>query len=177
MAIRSIAMKTIARNRLEKSLLACALVGACVPAWAATATGTFTVSGTVITTCSFTTTNLTFGTGIPANILANIDAQNTITATCANGTPYTVDLGVGNGSGATFAARKLTAGVNVLTYSLYTNSLRDSVWGDGVTGGSNHISNTGSGGAQVITVFGRIPPQTATGVGAYTDTIAVTLNF
>lgn len=164
-------MKLFTRLLLIGGLSAVATHG-----WAATATTTFTVTGTVVAACSVTAGGMSFGTTIPNPITANIDATSTITATCANGTPYTIALSAGGGPGATFATRFMTNGGSTMTYSLYTNAARTAVWGTGAAG-STVAAGTGNGAAQPITVWGRIPPQTVATAGAYTDTITVTITF
>src|SRR5262249_11735412 len=143
-------------NRLCSALIMCgAIVSA--PAFAAgSVSTTMNVSGTVIGTCAISANTLSFGTAIPADITANIDPNSVnLTATCASGTVYTVALSAGSGSGATFAARKLTSGSNQVNYTIYTDAGRTTVWGDG-TGTSATVTGTGNGAAQTIPVYGRI---------------------
>jgi spore coat protein U-like protein len=143
---------------------------------AGNATTTFTVSGTVVPTCSVSATGLSFGAAIPNPINANVDAQSAVTATCSTGAPYVVTLNVGTGAGSTFATRRMTSGGNTLAYSLYSDPGRTIVWGDG-TGGSSPASGSGSGAAQPLTVYGRIPSGQTVPTGTYTDTITVTITF
>lgn len=163
-------------KRLHRIILVCGLLGFAAPLWAATATTTFSVSGTVVPTCNVSATALNFGAAIPNPINSNVDAQGSVTATCSSGAAYTVGLSVGSGAGATFASRKMTSGPNTLNYSLYTDAGRTTVWGDG-TAGSSLFNGSGSGAAQVIPVFGRIPSPQTIPTGAYTDTVVVTLTF
>ena len=163
------------KTNLRIALVACGLLGAASPLWAATATTTFAIGGTVVGLCSVSATALSFGTTIPDVVAANIDATTSINATCANTLPYTIALNAGGGTGATFAVRKMTSGANTMNYSLYTDSGHSNVWGDG-TAGSVTSAGTGTGAAQTITVYGRIPPQTVT-PGVYNDTITVTITY
>ena len=163
-------------KRTQRALLICGLLGLSTSGWAATATTSFTVSGTVVPTCSVSAEALSFGGAIPNPINSNVDAQSNITATCSSGAAYTVALSAGNGAGATFAQRRLTSGPNTLNYSLYTDASRSIVWGDG-TGGSSVFNGSGSGAAQAIPVYGRIPSPQSVPTGAYSDTIVVTLTF
>lgn len=143
---------------------------------AATATTTFTVSGTVVPTCTVSAVPLNFGAAIPNPINSNVDGAGTITATCSTGAPYTIALNVGTGAGATFATRRMTSGGNTLAYNLYSDAGRTIVWGDG-TGGSSTSSGSGSGAAQGMSVYGRIPSGQTVPTGTYTDTITVTITF
>jgi spore coat protein U-like protein len=135
----------------------------------------FTVSATVLASCSVSASNLNFGT--TGLLTSNIDAANSLSVTCATGTAYNVGLSAGNGSGATMAARKMTKAstTNTTTYSLYRNAARTQVWG--TTIGTDTQSGTGTGSAQSLTVYGRVPSQTTPPPGVYTDTIVVTVTY
>lgn len=133
-------------------------------AHAATATGQFNVTITIQSNCVLASaTDLAFGTqGV---ISANIDAQSTITVQCTNTTPYNIGLNVGNGAGATVAARKMTGPASAtMTYSAYRDAARTLVWGQTI--GTDTVAATGNGSAQPVTVYGRVPPQTTPGAGA-----------
>ena len=162
--------------RLTTPLLAAALLAGTAPATAATATTTFAVNATVVATCSVSASPLNFGAAIPSPVNDNVDATSTITATCSSTVPYTVALNAGQGSAATMAVRKLTSGTNSMDYTLYTDAARSTVWGDG-TAGSVVNNLTGTGAAQTLTVFGRIPAGQAPMAGIYSDRITVTVNF
>ncbi|OYR19401.1 spore Coat Protein U domain protein [Brucella thiophenivorans] len=62
-----------------------------------------------------------------------------------------------------------------ITYSLYRNAARDTVWGD--TTGTNTLAGTGTGAAQQLTVYGRVPPQNTPAPGTYTDTVTATITY
>ena len=128
---------------------------------------------TGVQTCALPISNLNFGTvGI---LSANFDSTNTVTVKCSNSTPYNIGLNEGNGTGATVAARKMTSGAKTVTYSLYQNSGRTTVWGNTI--GSNIVTGTGTGSNQVLTVFGRVPAQTTPTPATYTDTVVVTVTY
>ena len=143
---------------------------------AATATTTFAVSGTVVPTCTVSTPAMSFGTSIPNPINTAVDVQGNVTATCSAGAPYTIAMSVGSGAGATYSGRQMTAGGSTMTYNLYIDSGRTTVWGDG-TGGSDIARGAGTGAAQNITVYGRIRGGQSVPTGSYTDTVNVTLTF
>jgi len=132
------------------------------------------VQVTITATCLINSAStLSFGTqGVLA---ANVDQTATIQVTCTNSTPYNIGLDAGTGSGATVAARKLTSGGATVSYTLYSNSGRTTVWGNTV--GTDTLAGTGNGSAQNYTVYGRIPAQTTPAPGTYTDTITVTVTY
>ncbi len=143
---------------------------------AATSTTVVPVTATVIASCTVTATALAFGNynGISGSML---DASATITPTCTSGTSYAVALDAGLGSGATMTTRKLTGyDGGELEYGIFTDISRSTVWGDG-TGGTSMLSVTGTGIAQPATMYGRIPAGQTSAVGAYSDTVTVTLTY
>lgn len=168
-------MTWLSRRPLRLIAAAVAL-GAAVPAMAATTTGTLNVSGTVVASCTLTTTAVNFGVNIPSPLVGNIDATGTITATCSNTIPYTIALNAGTGVGASVATRRLTSGANTLNYALYRDLARTQLWGDGSLG-TGMLAGTGTGAAQAITVYGRIPTGQAPALGAYADSVTVTITF
>ena len=163
------------RRISARALFALASVAGSAHALAGTTSTTFAVSATVVSTCSVGATPLFFG-NIPTPINSNVDAASTITATCSANTPYTVALSTGVGTGATFASRKMSSGANALSYTAYIDANRTTVWGDG-TGRSSLSNQTGSGAAQAITVYGRVPAGQSPAIGSYTDTVTVTVTF
>ena len=166
-------------SRKRRPLVTGILVAACLLqsaelSLAATTQTTFTVTVTLTATCTINSASaLNFGNqGILA---ANVDQTSTIQVTCSNTTPYNIGLDAGTGSGATVAARKMTNGGNTVTYSLYTDAGRSTVWGNTV--GTDTVSATGNGSAQSHTVYGRVPPQATPAAATYTDTITVTVTY
>ncbi|MBX3457942.1 MAG: spore coat U domain-containing protein [Candidatus Paracaedibacteraceae bacterium] len=140
--------------------------------WAATQTSNFTVTATVNANCTIVTNNLDFGNYLGAQI----DASTTMTINCTNGTPYTVALNIGTGSGATYANRILTSGASTMNYNLFTDTVRTTVWGDGTS--SSQLNNgTGSGTNQTLTVYGRLPGSQTPTSGTYTDTVTATVTY
>jgi len=69
----------------------------------------------------------------------------------------------------------MTFGSNLLSYSLYEDSGHTTVWGQTI--GTNTVTGTGTGLPVTQTVYGQIPAQQAMPVGAYTDTITVTVTY
>ncbi|MBB72431.1 MAG: spore coat protein [Legionellales bacterium] len=143
--------------------------------FAATSTTTFTVNATVSDSCSVSANNLSFGSYEPTGI-TNLDETTTISVTCTLGTVYNTGLDAGTGSGATVTTRKMTSGSDLLNYSLYSNVTHTTVWGDTV--GVNTMPGVGTGSAQNLTVYGRIPSgQSSVPAGSYSDTITVTVTY
>jgi spore coat protein U-like protein len=167
----------LVNNRLtlkRATAIICALLHASA-SFAATTTSTFTVQITITASCTITSTStLNFGsTGV---ISANIDQTSTIDVQCTNTTPYDVGLNAGTAAGATVTTRAMTSGGATVSYSLFRDSARTLNWGNTVGTDTFH-QNSGNGASQVVTVFGRVPPQSTPAPGTYTDTITVTVTF
>ncbi len=159
---------------LHRHLPALVLLGAIWPAHGQTSTATFTVTATVLPTCTVVGgVPLAFGVVTPGT---QRDGSVTVSATCTLGTPYTLALDAGTGSGATVASRRMTSGSDTLQYTLYQDAGRTTLWGDG-TGGTSVRSSTGTGLTQSFTVYGRVPSNATAPVGSYTDTITVTATY
>lgn len=159
------------RRLFVRGAIAVLFVGA---ADAATTTTTFTVQMTITSSCVINSAGtLDFGsTGV---LSANVDQTSSIQVQCTNTTPYNIGLDEGAGSGATVAARKMSNGADTVTYSLYSDAGRTTVWGNTI--GVNTVSGTGSGAAQDFTVYGRVPPQTTPAAASYADTVTVTVTY
>lgn len=165
-------MKTSALRHLAALVLIGALP--CLPAAAQTSTATFTVTATVLPSCTVTGgVALAFGVVTPGT---QRDGTVSIGATCTVGTPYTLALDAGTGSSATVAVRRMTSGSDTLEYALYRDAGRSVLWGDG-SAGTSTLSSTGTGLAQSFTVYGRVPSSASAAVGVYTDTITVTASY
>jgi spore coat protein U-like protein len=153
------------------------IVAAAAPgtAFAETRSATMSVSATVTANCTVSTGAVAFGS-IDA-LAGNHDATGSVTVNCTNGASWSAAANQGSGTGATMASRRMTSGANSLTYRLYTDAGRTSIWGDGSTG-TAAVTGTGTGAAQVFTVYGRVPSgQTTVRAGSYSDTVSVTITY
>ncbi len=171
-------LQTLFRHKIKiAAFLLASLVGG--PVFAGTASSSFNVTASVIAACLLSSSPLAFGNYDPTAASATA-GSTTVAATCTLSDPYTIALNNGNGSGANYssgsAGRKMTitSGTATLGYNLYQDSGYTTVWG---TTGSALYSGTGTGAAQSVTVYGRIPAQQVVGVGSYSDTISATISF
>jgi spore coat protein U domain-containing protein, fimbrial subunit CupE1/2/3/6 len=105
-----------------------------------------------------------------------LDSVGSISITCLLAPSPTVSLSPGR-SGS-FLQRTMVSGANVLNYNLYQDAQRRTIWGDG-TGGSSTYGplNLGFYGTANLSIYGRIPPGQDVAIGAYADTVTVTVNF
>jgi spore coat protein U-like protein len=161
-------------SKILRTGLGALLALGCAPVLAATQTTTFTVTATVAAACTISATSLAFGAYVPTATLPT-DGTSTVTTTCTLAAPYNIGLNKGIGAGATVAARNMTSGANLLTYSLYRDAAHLLVWGETI--GTDTVALVGTGLAQNTTVFGQIPALQNASVGSYTDTITATVTF
>jgi spore coat protein U-like protein len=146
------------------------------PAAAGSQNANLGVSATVNAKCTISTTALAFGS-IDTLSASAVTGTGGVAIACTNGSTWTATADAGTGAGATFASRRMTSGANTLSYSLFTDAGRTTVWGDG-TNSSGVITSTGTGTAQNITIYGQIPgSQTGVPAGSYADTVAVTVTY
>jgi spore coat protein U-like protein len=141
---------------------------------ATTTTAPMVVQMTITASCTISSAS-TLNFGSSGVIAADVDQTSTVQVQCTNTTPYNIGLDAGTGSGATVAARKMTNGAATITYSLYSDSGRTTVWGSTI--GTNTVSATGTGSAQSFTVYGRVPAQATPAPAVYTDTVSVTVTY
>jgi spore coat protein U-like protein len=153
----------------------CVLGGTAVQA--GSASSSLSVSATVVNNCTITTAALAFGTYDPvgANTSASLDATGTVSISCTKGAATTIGLGLGsNASGST---RRLSDGAsNFLTYEMYQDSGRTTVWG--ATGGALFTPPAAPSKAlRGFAVYGRISGGQDVPAGSYADTVTATVNF
>lgn len=126
--------------------------------------------GSWAASCTLSTSGIAFGAYDPF-VAQSLDSVANITVTCDEPASYSIALSTGSG---TYEQRVMTSGLHQLLYNLYTDATLSTVWGDG-TGHSATLSNTQL--AAIHTVYGRIPARQDAYVGAYSDTIVITLTF
>jgi spore coat protein U-like protein len=62
-----------------------------------------------------------------------------------------------------------------IDYSLYRDAGRSQVWGD--ESGTDTLDSTGTGDAQVHTIYAKVPIQTTPPVGTYEDTVTIVVHY
>ncbi|WP_455924221.1 Csu type fimbrial protein [Pseudomonas putida] len=135
----------------------------------------FAITATVVNNCNITTTPLSFGSN--TLLKAAVTSSATISVQCTNGDAYEVALDGGTTAGSVSARQMVgaTSGGKV-AYQLYTDSAYSIPWGDG-TASTSMATGTGSGVAQSLTVYGRVPVQAVPVPDTYSDTVKATVYF
>lgn len=167
---------TTLRTLLRASFVVSALAA---PAHAGTATDELTVSATVENSCVVTGGALAFGAYDLASTV-DVDASTTVSVACTAGAVTTITLGQGAnpdaGSSAEAPLRRLgDGGTGFLSYALYSDAARETVWGDTAGTGTGYTA-TSSAPAD-LTVYGRLTAGQAVPLGAYSDHLVVTIMF
>jgi len=152
------------------------ITGAAAPVFAATASTNLGVSATVISNCLINTSALAFGSYDPVvgNSAADLDGTGIVSVACTKGVAPTIALGLGsNASGST---RRMSDGSgHFLTYELYKETGRVTVWGTG--GALLSTSAAPSKDPRDFTVYGRVTAGQDATAGSYTDSVVATVNF
>ena len=151
-------------------------IGDCNSATTDGGTFAFSVAANVVKSCVVTADPLDFGSvdGIVSS--ANIDAQTTIYLTCSRPTAYRVLLIPSNNSTTgTSAMKGLSSGnADTVPYQLYRNAARSQQWGNQT---ANSPTGTGTGTAQSLTVYGRVPGLPNVRPDNYKDTVTVSVTY
>ena len=150
--------------------------------FAGTATDNMAVSTDVGISCTITVADLTFSGYDPTYGVDN-DSTGSVTSTCTMGGGVVLTLGQGSSaeSGSTDAApiRRMVgqsagnAGT-FLAYGLFQENGRTTVFGNTSATGDSFAA---TGGADVTTVYGRIPKNQAAAIGSFVDSVSVTLTY
>lgn len=126
--------------------------------------------------CSVSTTPIVFGT---YNVFSTspVDSTGTVSYRC-NGGAHGLLVTITKGQSVTFLPRELGKGLEKLSYNLFHDAARTSVWGDYASGTSAHLDPHPPNNQNVnVTVYGRIPPGQDISAGSYSDTVTVVVNF
>jgi spore coat protein U-like protein len=130
------------------------------------------VTANLTTSCSVATTNLAFGNYDPLVVNgsagSDLDAAATITVSCSGATATLVWITPGTGA-------RIMTGPGNLAYELYSDDMRTVPWGS--TQATAVPLGVPSGVAQPLTVYGSVPKGQDVPVGAYSQTVMVTVNF
>ena len=170
-------------RRTSGALLIGALFALPGQPWAASGTGTVTVTAIVSGNCRIqSTTNVAFGaystvgTGL-------IQATGTVRLQCAKDSPI-ISLDLDLGSNASGSTRRMRNGTDFIAYELYKPiginpgdaCAYTTVWGAGPVNGLVPTPPANAA-PRTYNVCGQAALGQNAGPGAYTDTVTVTVNF
>jgi spore coat protein U-like protein len=164
---------TIARAPAWRGLAGLLLWVCPACALAATSTASFQVTISVLAICQIETTNLAF----PSYANTADPGTASVTITCTNNTPYNVGLDAGGGAAASVLTRSLTGpGPVQIGYGLFSDAAHSLNWG--TTVGTDTVTGTGTGYAQVLIVYGQVlAGQINASPGLFSDTVIATVTY
>lgn len=173
----------IQQDRLVNQIIVAALfIGVCLGTsrlMADSTNQTMQVSATVASKCLMQGETLSFGTYDPAgaNESAALSATGNLQIKCTRNTSATISMDAGqyaSQASGTSRAMRSTDGNNYLSYELYLDPARSSVWNN-----VNKATYSGSGAAApaILSIYGAVPSSQDVGDGQYNDVVTITANF
>lgn len=123
--------------------------------------------------CSISTTAISFGS---YDVFSNAptDTTGSVTVNCAPvSTPYTIALESGLHGPMNNRAMQSAISNKKLRYNLYIDAAHSTIWGNGTANTAVVNGNTSA----TVNVYGRIPPEQNVDIGAYSDSVTVTVTF
>ena len=160
---------------LKRFTIAVLALCAAQTALAASATTYLNVSLMVQPVCQVSVTDLQFGSYDPllANAQQPLDATADLNMLCTRQAQATVRFDYGhNGQGTT---RGLASGADRVTYNLFQDSSRTTLWADGEN--ALHVVGEGGRAPQRFVIYGRVTAGQEVPPGAYNDVVMATVDF
>lgn len=179
--------------KLKYTLLATTFAACCGFAsfvQAGTATDTFQVQITILSSCSVTAgagSNIDIGS-VPADTPAgdaSLQGTSNISVTCSSGTPYIIGLATSDGDDGTGHMSGTGGNTDKVPYSLFQDSSYSVPWGNTGTAvgdeGNDYVSTgstagDGTGSAQTIPVYAEVTDPNFT-PDTYSDTVTVNVIY
>ena len=168
--------------RLAARWLVLPLLAAPALCFAGAASTSLSVTASIANNCTISTGALAFGGYDPVatNASTALDGTGTVTIACTKGASTTIGLDTGthagNASGTTRAMSDGAGTPSYLSYELYQDSSRSTVWTNS-GGGLYTPAAAPSKAARSYTVYGRVPSGQDVPAGSFTDTVTATVNF
>ena len=163
------------------STIALSTAALTVPAYA-DATANLTVSASVGTSCTISSTDLSFGTydGIVAHASQDLTETATVSATCTTGSIVVITMGAGHHGHYLPSSRHMkNEGSNsYLKYEIYADAGHTFVWNYDQTRMRTVTEVVGNGAPQEMTVYGKVfKNQKDAAAGSYTDTVTIGVHY
>ena len=129
-------------------------------------------------TCRVFTQPMNFGTYMPATP-THVDVTGRMFVICFGQPPGPFEVQISPGASGNQLNRTLTNTISLLSYNLFLDAARTTIWGDG-TGGTGTYSGVRTGPGPFIGrpfIYGRIFANQDPSPGAYIDIVDVTVLF
>jgi spore coat protein U-like protein len=138
--------------------------------------GTLYASDAHAQACTISATSVNFGTYNVFNG-SDVDSTGTVTYRC-NGSAHNITVGLTQGASGIFNPRRMQKGAEVLSYNLFLDASRSTIWGDGTSGTSTYsIANPPNNTNVNLTVYGRVQAGQDVSAGSFSDTVTAVINF
>ena len=165
------------------STIALSTAALTVPAYA-DATANLTVSASVGTSCTISSTDLSFGTydGIVAHASQDLTETATISTTCTTGSIVVITMGGGQYGAWNRRSRirqmKNEGSNSYLKYEIYADAGHTFVWNYDKTRMRTVTEVVGNGAPQNMTIYGKVfKNQKDAEAGNYTDTVTIGVHY
>ena len=149
-------------------------------AYAGSATSSFTVSATVVSSCTISATTLAFGNYDPivANATTALDVNGSVTITCTKGAATTIGLDPGQERRKCVWDDPRHGNRWPRLFKLRPVPRRQPLYVVGNSGANLYTRPVApTKNARTFTIYGRIPAAQGSTIGSYTDTVVATVNF
>jgi spore coat protein U-like protein len=125
--------------------------------------------------CTISTTSVNFGS---YNVFTGsaTDSTGTVTVDC-NGGAHNIVVTLSKGASASYNPRTMLKGAEALSYNLFSDAARTSIWGDGSGGTFTYTNPNPPNSPFNLTVYGRVPAGQDVSAGVYSDTVSAVINF
>ena len=166
------------------STIALSTAALTVPAYA-DATANLTVSASVGTSCTISSTDLSFGTydGIFAHASQHLTETATVTTNCTTGSIVVITMG-----GGVYPAWRRPRGIirsmknegsnSYLKYDIYADAGHTFQWNYDQVRMSSVTGAVGNGAPQEMTIYGKVfKNQKDAAAGSYTDTVTIGVHY
>ena len=157
---------------LALPLLALAASGT---ALAQSATTDFEVRIDITSTCHFAADATDVDFGSVASTATDVTASGALSVLCTPGTDFSIALDAGqNGDAGQRGMASIGTG-DTVPYELFQDASLQEPWGVGA--GTNAYSGTGTGSAETVEVYGRVPSANFRAGDDYSDTVTATITY
>ena len=124
--------------------------------------------------CTITAQGVSFG-NYDVFTASPTDITGSVTYNCDK---RVLQVKLDKGGASTFAGRRMLKSAEPLSYNLYTNATRTTIWGDGTEGTSFFSTTVSEKNVDIVlTIYGRIPAGQDVTAGAYANTVIATLDW
>jgi spore coat protein U-like protein len=160
------------------SAIALSTAALTVPAYAVDATQNLEVSASVSSSCTISSTDLSFGTydGIVAHASEDLTETAAVSATCTTGSIVVITMGAGHHGHYLPSSRHMkNEGSNsYLKYEIYADAGHTFVWNYDQTRMRTVTEVVGNGADQEMTVYGKVfKNQIDAAAASYSDTVNI----